>query len=455
MNDVVAHGDVVLPPGPGVPKVLQGAVAITCRREALRLLRQRYGPDFTVRLPIFGRTVVVSDPQHVRQVLKAAPAELDTVEQNLGRVMGPNSLFALRGDQHRQQRKLLTPSFNGRRLRAYEDLIEQEAWREFATWPHNSEFATMPSMMRITLNVILRAVFGADGVQLERLRQLVPRLVELGSMLALVPVPQWDFGSLSPWGRFHRYRRTYDDIVGELVDAALADERLTERDDVLALMVQSLYDDGSTMTREAIADQLVTLLSAGHETTATTLAWAIERLRRHPQVLDRLVDEIDSGKQDYLDATLTEVQRSRPVIDSAFRSVVPSSYDLGDWVLPRGQLILVGIGLVHDDAAVYERPEAFDPDRFTDDRPDTSLWLPFGGGVRRCIGAAFASLEMKVVLRTLLRGFTLEPTTDRGERWHSRGVALAPARGARAVVRPRADAGQVLDVATALPATRC
>ena len=454
VGSVADRGEVVLPSGPAMPKLLQGAVAVGCRREGLRILRRRYGPDFTVRMPIFGRTVVVSDPPNVRQILKAGPDDLDTNDQNLGRVMGPDSLFALRGDEHRQQRKLMTPSFNGRRLRTYEALIEEETLGEIATWPHNADFETMPSMMRITLNVILRAVFGADGVQLERLRKLLPGMVELGSMLSLVPLPQWDFGSLSPWGRFRQYRRTYDDIVGELVDAALADERLAERDDVLALTVQSRYDDGSPMTRTAIADQLATLLSAGHETTATTLAWAVERIRRHPHVVTRLVDEIDSGIEDYLDATLIEVQRSRPVIDTVFRSVTPASYQLGDWVLPHGQAIMVAIGLVHDDEAIYERPEVFDPDRFVDTRPDPSLWLPFGGGVRRCIGAAFAGLEMRVVLRTILTHFTLVPTTDRAERWHSRGVALAPARRGRAVVQPRVTSRRVIDSA-AVPTTRC
>ncbi len=196
--------------------------------------------------------------------------------------MGPNSLFALSGDRHRAQRKLLTPPFHGRRLAAYEAIVEREALNEFASWPHDRTFATMPSMMRITLNVILRAVFGADGQDLERLREILPPGIQLGSKLALIPVPQWDWGRWSPWGRFRQYRREYDAIVDQLIDKALADPNLDTRDDVLSLLLQSRYEDGSPMTRAEIADELITMLAAGHETTATTLAWAVERLQRHP-----------------------------------------------------------------------------------------------------------------------------------------------------------------------------
>jgi cytochrome P450 len=280
-------------------------------------------------------------------------------------------------------------------------------------------------------------VFGVEGAQFDRLQQMLPKAVALGSMLAIVPIPQWDWGQWSPWGRFFEARRQYDLIVDELIAAARADPNLAERRDVLAVMLQSRYDDGSEMNRDEIADQLVTLLTAGYETTATTLAWAVERLRRHPELLGRLVDEIDAGSDELLDATILEVQRSRPVIDTTFRSVVAPSYQLGPWLLPQGQTVLIAIGLMHDNDALFADHLLFNPDRFVGARPDNNEWIPYGGGARRCIGAAFASMELKVVLRAMLREFRLVPTTDRDERWRSRGVALAPAKGGRVVVTRR------------------
>ena len=403
----------------------------------MKALRHRYGPDFTVDVPIFGQVVVISDPDHVRQVFRSPPAELDTVEGSLGRVMGPNSLFALTGDRHGVQRRLLAPPFHGNSLRSFEDVFERESAREFDTWRDDVEFATMPSMMRITLNAILRAVFGARGSQFVRLQQLLPPAVALGSMLSIAPLPQWDWGRWSPWGRFFAIRREYDLIVDELIAAARADPRLGDRTDVLAVMLRSGYADGLAMSRDEIADQLVTLLTAGYETTATTLAWAVERLRRHPEVLARLVAELDDGDDALLLATIAEVQRCRPVVDTTFREVSAPSYELGPWTLPQRQTLMVAIGLVHESEALYGDYRRFDPDRFLTARPDNSEWIPYGGGARRCIGAAFASTELRVVLRRLLREFTLVPTTDRDERWRSRGVALAPAKGGRAIVRRR------------------
>jgi cytochrome P450 family 138 len=323
-----------LPPGPGVPRAVQGVLALANRSLALEILRRRYGSSFSIDLPIFGRMVVLSDPSHIRQLFRTGPDVADTTDTNLGRVMGPNSLFALSGDRHRAQRKLLTPPFHGRRLAAYEAIVEREALNEFASWPHDRTFPAMPSMMRITLNVILRAVFGAEGQELERLREILPPGIQLGSKLALIPVPQWHWGRWSPWGRFRQYRDEYDAIVDQLIAKAQADPNLDAREDVLSLMLQSRYEDGSPITRAEIADELITLLAAGHETTATTLAWAVERLQRHPQLLDR------------------------------------------------------------------------------------------------------------VVLRTLLRYYVICPSSARDERWQSRRVAIAPARGARVRIRPRRDPPQ-------------
>jgi cytochrome P450 family 138 len=431
---------VTLPDGPSLPRFVQGGMAIMAPLWMMRRLRGRYGSAFRINVPIFGESVVISDPAEVKQLFMTSPEIADILDVNLGLVLGPNSFFAISGDAHRTQRKLLTPPFHGRRLRAYEAIIEQEAVREMAAWPEGREFATMGPMMRITLNAILRAVFGADGAELAELRTLLPAMVKLGSKLVALPIPRADLGRWSPWGRAHAYRRRYDAIIDRLIAAARQDPGLDERDDVLALMLQSRYDDGSAMSSEEISDQLLTLLTAGHETTSTTLAWAVERLRRHPAVLRRLTEEADAGGSQLRAATILEVQRVRPVIDATLRRVRAPGLRLGRWTLPEGQVVLVSIYLMHRDETLFPDPLSFDPDRFADGRPDTYQWIPFGGGVRRCIGAAFAHMEMNVVLRTLLRDFTLEPTSERGERWHSRGVAYCPAKGGRAVVHRRSPA---------------
>jgi cytochrome P450 len=304
-------------------------------------LRERHGSAFMLNVPIFGKAVVISDPAEVKQMFMTSPEIADILDINLGLVLGPNSFFAISGDAHRKQRKLLAPPFHGRRLRAYEAIIEQEAVREMAAWPEGREFATLGPMMRITLNAILRAVFGADGGDLAELRRLLPAMVKLGSRLVALPIPRTDLGRWSPWGRAHAYRREYDAIIDRLIAAARQDPRLDERDDVLALMLQSRYDDGSAMSRDEISDQLLTLLTAGHETTSTTLAWAVERLRRHPAVLRRLADEADAGGSQLREATILEIQRVRPVIDGTIRKVRAPGLRLGRWTLPEGQVVLV------------------------------------------------------------------------------------------------------------------
>ncbi|WIX99551.1 cytochrome P450 [Amycolatopsis mongoliensis] len=421
---------VTLPPGPTAPRAVQGAYALTFPLRGMRRLRERYGDAFTVNVPIFGHAVVISDPAEIKQLFTSGSDLVDNLEVNLGRVLGPHSMFALSGDEHKKQRKLLVPPFHGRRLAAYEKIVEEETLRELESWPDGKAFATLPSMMRITLNAILRAVFGAEGAEFAELRELLPPFVTLGSRLAVAPIPKK--GRFNPWRRFERMRREYDAIVDRLIAKARPDG-----DDVLSMMLQTRYDDGSGLSRDEIADQLLTLLTAGHETTATTLAWAVERLRRHPTLLEELNE--DDGK--LLDATILEVQRTRPVIDLTARQVKQDGYQLGRWTLPKGYAVLVSIALIHDDDAVFPHAATFDPHRFEGARPDLYQWIPFGGGTRRCLGAAFATMEMTVVLRTLLRDFDLVPTADRGERWHSRGVAYAPAKGGRAVVRRRSTGG--------------
>jgi cytochrome P450 len=424
-----------LPPGPRWPVAVQGAAYLASRRRFMQALGKRYGSAFTVKLPFFGPTVIISDPVLVKQFFQTRTDVVRSVEPNLDLVLGPGSTFGLQDEEHRRRRKLLVPPFHGKRMRAYENLVEEETLKEIATWPEGREFAVLPSTNRITLNVILRAVFGAQGAEFNALRKVMPPLVALGSQLVFLPFLHRDLGPWSPWGRFLGLRREFDVIVESLIDRVAADPNLEQRDDVLSLMLQSRYEDGTAMSRSDLADELLTLLAAGHETTATQLAWAVERLRRHPGVVSRLVDEVDAGGSDLLQATIHEVQRSRPVIDGAARQVIAPDMPLGQWVIPHGYTVQVDIPLTHQNA--YPYPDRFDPDRFLTESPDMYSWVPFGGGTRRCLGAAFANMEMNVVLRTMLREFRLVPTNAREERLHSRGVAFAPSGGGRAVVYRR------------------
>jgi cytochrome P450 len=294
-------------------------------------------------------------------------------------------------------------------------------------------------MMRITLNAILRAVFGADGEQLDELRRIIPPWVTLGSRLAVLPNPTRDYGRFSPWARLARYRSQYDAVIDQLIERIESDPDFEHRDDILALLLRSTYEDGSAMSRKDIGDELLTLLAAGHETTASTLGWAFERISRHPDVLAELVAEAATDGNEYRQATILEIQRVRTVIDFAGRHVYAPAFELGDWAIPRGYSVIVALAAIQERPEEFPDPDRFDPQRFVGSRPGLG-WIPFGGGTRRCVGAAFANVEMDVVLRTVLRHFVIETTTAPGEKVHSRGVAYTPKSGGRVVVHRRATA---------------
>ncbi|OHV06781.1 cytochrome P450 [Mycobacterium talmoniae] len=426
-----------VPPGPRIPKALQGIAFSLARRWAVERLARRYGSAATLNVPLFGRIVVISDPQLAKQIFTSSPEVLGNIQPNLSRLLGPGSVFALDGDEHRRRRRLLAPPFHGKSVKNYEAIIEEETLRETAGWPEGREFETLPAMMRITLNVILRAVFGAEGADLDELRQIIPPWVTLGSRLAVLPMPTRRYGRYSPWARLAEWRRRYEITVDRLIEVVRADPNFEQRTDVLSLLLRSSYEDGSAMSRKDIGDELLTFLAAGHETTASTLGWAFERLRRHPAVLAALVEEADAGGNELRQATIWEVQRNRTVIDFAGRRVNAPVFELGEWVLPRGCSLFVAISPMHANADAFPDPERFDPQRFVDAKPSTFAWIPFGGGTRRCPGAAFANVEMDVVLRTVLRHFTIETTSAPGEKWHSRGVAFTPKDGGRIVVHRR------------------
>jgi cytochrome P450 family 138 len=426
-----------LPPAVRLPKPIQMVLMAGFRRPFLRYALKRHGPVFALNVPFFGRSVVVSDPALVRQVFLASTDDLINVQPNLSRIFGPGSVFALDGKEHRARRKLLAPPFHGQSIKNYEKVIEEETLRETATWPEGREFRTLEPMNRITLNVILRTVFGADGAELDYLREIIPPWAELGSRMATLPEPPFSTGRRSPWGKLAEFRRNFDRTVFALIDKAEADPRLDERTDILALLLRSRYEDGTPMSRQDVSDELLTLLGAGHETTASTLGWAFERLRRHPDVLARLVEENDKGDNEFRLAMIQELQRNRTVIDFSGRHVLAPHFDLGEWRIPHGYTVMIAIANVHDNAEIFPDPERFDPDRFMGKRAPTA-WVPFGGGTRRCIGAAFANVEMDVVLRTVLRHFEIETDDAPDEKIHFRGIAFTPKAGGLATVRRRA-----------------
>lgn len=431
-------GSAVLPPVPRPPAALVGLGFMSSRRRAIEWLTRHYGSAVTLLLPVFGESVMISDPALAKQVFTTSPEVLHNIQPNLSRLLGEGSVFGLEGAEHRRRRKLLTPPFHGKSIAAYERIVAEETMREMASWQDGVEFDTLEPMARITLNVILRAVFGAEGEELQQLRELLPRWVTLGSRLAMFPTPTIAPGRWGPWARLSSYRKTYEGLIDQLIARVRQDPNFENRTDVLSLFLRSRYDDGTSMSRNEIGDELLTLLAAGHETTASTLAWAFERISRHPEVLERLVVEAAGDGNGYRQATIFEVQRNRTVIDFAGRHVAAPMYELGEWSLPQGISILVCLLALHRDPAVYPDPDRFDPDRFLNDKPSTYSWTPFGGGTRRCVGAAFANMEMDVVLRTVLRHFTIRTTTAPGEKWHHRGVAFTPKKGGRVAVYRRA-----------------
>jgi len=432
-----ADQPIKIPPALGAPKVVQGLAFASFRRLMLTKAYQRNGRVIELNLPFFGRTVLVSDPGLIRTVFMASTDDLTNVKPNLSRLFGPGSVFALDRGEHRARRKLLAPPFNGQSIKNYEKVIEEETLRESANWPQGKEFRTLEPMNRITLNVILRTVFGADGVELDYLREIVPPFAKLGSRLATLPEPPLRPKRFGPWARMDEFRRNFDRTVFTLIDKAEADPRFDDRTDILALMMRSRYEDGSAMSRQDIADELLTLVGAGHETTASTLGWAFERLRRHPDIMAKLVEEVDADGSELRQATILEIQRARTVIDFAGRNVAAPSFQLGEWNLPKGHNIVISLADLHQNPELFPDPKRFDPYRFVGNRPPAFAWVPFGGGTRRCLGAAFANTEMDVVLRTILRHFVIETDDARDEKLHFRGIAYTPKDGGRVVMHRR------------------
>jgi cytochrome P450 len=400
--------------------------------------RARYGNRFTIRLLAAPPFVILADPGAVKEVFTAPPDVLHPGEgaRILEPVVGRNSVILLDEGAHLAQRRLMLPAFHGEQVARLTQVMADVAVAEVEGWPREEPVALHPRLQALTLEVILRAVFGLDeGERLALLRDRLTRVLAIGaSPISLLPPLQRDFGTLSPWRRFLRLR---DEIDAELF--ALIEERRTDptdRDDVLSLLLAARHEDGSPMSAQELRDELMTLLVAGHETTASELAFAFERLVRTPTVLARLTREIAAGDGDgYLTATVQETLRRRPVLPNAAPRLVMQEIEVGGWRYPPGACLVPHAYLIHHDPAIYPDPYAFRPERFLDQPPGTYTWIPFGGGRRRCLGAAFATVEMKVVLRAVLERAQPRTAGDgRLELSRRRSITLSPREGAQVVL---------------------
>jgi cytochrome P450 len=426
-----------LPPGPRSPRTVQTFAWWTRSIPFYERCRARYGKRFTVRLLQTPPQVHLSDPAEIKEAFTAPADVLHPGEgaKILEPIVGRNSVILLDEGAHLSQRKLMLPAFHGERMAALTGLLENVTERQVALWPLGEPVALHPRLQALTLEVILRAVFGLDpGPRLDAIRDGLTQNLETGNDPASM-LPAFQRGRR--WQEFAERRERVDALLFELIDERRADPAADQRDDVLAMLLAARHEDGSPMSEQELRDELMTLLVAGHETTASELAWAFERLARTPHALRELLSEVDAGDgDDYLTATVNETLRHRPVIPNAAPRLVKQPVAIGGWDYPEGVALLANAYLVHHDPEIYPDPYAFRPERFLDESPGTYTWIPFGGGRRRCLGASFAQLEMKIVLRSVLA--RAEPVaSDATERSRRRAITLSPRRGAVTVLRPR------------------
>jgi cytochrome P450 len=431
-----------LPPGSRAPALVQ---ALRYARDPLGFLsreQRRHGDIFSVRFPFFGRIVYVARPDLVKAVFTGAPSTFHAGEANatvLEPALGPNSVLTLDDEPHMRQRKLLLPPFHGDRVQRYEELIVEMTRGEMASWPVGEPFAMRPHTQRITLAVIMRAVFGVhDEGRLERFERLIEDFAKRVGVITSFPMLRRNLGPGTPWPRFVRSREALDEFIYEEIRLRRDEAGHEERDDVLSLLLGARDEDGAAMSDRELRDELVTVLGAGHETTATGLAWAVELLARNPQVLARLRESLAAGEEEYLNATVKETLRARPVIVDVARKL-KAPVAIGDYELGADTFVLPAIAALHYREDLFPQPDEFRPERFLAGKTDNYAWIPFGGGVRRCIGAAFAEYEMRTILRQFVERAELRPADPKPERVRVRNITLAPARGTRVLLeRPLA-----------------
>jgi cytochrome P450 family 135 len=422
-----------LPPSPPEPVLAQTARWLVRPIAFLESCRRRFGDAFSVTFLGFkSPMVLVSDPEVVRALYSERANGLPPGRSiALLPLLGPRSVLLLEGEEHLARRKLMLPPFHGERMRGYEEQVREITERDIASWPRGDAFALHPHMQAITLEVILRAVFGVtDPGRRDELRALLPRLLDAtGSALLQARVMlSTRLGRGDPLAPLRG--------TGERIDALLLQEITARRaaapsEDILSGLVHARFDDGSEMSDREVRDQLMTLLLAGHETTATGLAWTVDLLLRHPHALARLREEVRAGESDtYLRAVVQEGLRLRPVVPIAGRRLA-AALQVGDLHLPAGTDVTPAIWLTHTRPDLYPEPYAFRPERFLEQPPTTYGWIPFGGGVRRCLGAAFAEMEMRVVLTEIVRSAALQPASAQAERVTRRNITFSPRDGTR------------------------
>jgi cytochrome P450 len=437
---------VTLPPGPRTPAPVNMLRFMRRPIETLRAWQARYGNVFTVSYTGFGTGVYVAEPDAIRELFTGDQSDLLAGEANsfMEPVLGPHSVLVLDGPEHLRQRKLLLPPFQGSRVAAFREVIRDVAERELADWTEGRRLVLRERMRALTFEVICRAVFGVtDAARVERLRAALSAVIDSSPLYMLLAPARADLGPLSPGGRFARRLRAADALLAEEIEARRAVPDLDERTDVLSLLLRARDDEGRGMTVPELRDELFTMLGAGHETTATGLASAFELLMRNPATLARLRDELAGGDggDTYLDAVVKESLRLRPVIDGAERTLtVPRT--VAGFELPAGVKVYPGILLVQMREDLYPRAEEFRPERFVDEDAESYTWLPFGGGIRRCIGAALAQAEMAEVLRAAVPLVELEPLRREPDPIVMRGITLAPKFGVEVTVARRLRASQ-------------
>jgi cytochrome P450 family 135 len=440
---------VSLPPGPRRPAPLQLLQWVRRPGPFLERCRARYGDHFTLRLAGLGPSgfndvVFISDPATIKRVFTGGPplSRVAGTRRPLQAMFGPSSVLVVDGSAHLRQRKLLLPPFHGERLASYERTIREVTEREIESWPLGERLSLQARMQAITLQVILQAVFGLDDEERrDEVSGQVARMLEavanpLAELFAGLP---GRYGPINIRAGFERTIAEADAVLIEEIRHRRADPRLADRDDILSLLLLARDEDGHGLDDRELRDELVTLLLAGHETTATALAWTFEHLFRSPGPRIRLVTECqEEGEHGaYLDAVITEVLRLRPPLPVCDR-ILEEPLEAGQYELPAGTVIAPCIYLVHRRPDLYEEPDEFMPERFLDGpTPDSYSWLPFGGGMRRCLGASFAVLEMKIVLSMVLRRTLLRPASRAPERMRRRAIVLAPERGAPAYLAER------------------
>jgi cytochrome P450 family 135 len=424
------------PATPRMPRALQTLGWLRRPYPFLARAHAKYGDTFTMHI---GRDsfVVLSDPDDVKQVFTGDPAVFHAGEGNviLLPFLGHKSILLLDDAAHLRQRRLLLPPFHGDRMRGHVDLMREVAEREIASWPTGVPFAVQPHMQAVTLEVIMRIVFGVDegDPKLATLRERLRRFLD-------VTASPRELGKLLINGPERAHRRQIfahaidpvDEVIAQVVAAHRQMDDLAERDDVLSLLLLATHEDGSPMDDQELRDELLTLLVAGHETTATALSWSLERLVRHPAALERLTDEVRAGDDEYVDAVIRETLRLRPVLPFVVRRLTQPQ-TIGGFDLPAGTNVAPSIQLIHRRPELYPEPHAFRPERWLGVRPNPYTFLPFGGGVRRCLGAAFAETEMRAVLAAIVSRVRLRPARPESEPVDRRVITLVPGRGGEVV----------------------